>query len=135
VSRADSLRKLAAAYALHQLRRRIRRPAGNLARLLSTYADDGLQPVTADERRELPRFSRCINCGICGLVAGPLGVAHLPDLASAYLRSYPLLTAAGVDLVGRAADLEAAAAACPTGVPMPEVAAMILRLHSAQLST
>jgi len=39
-----------------------------------------------------------------------------------------LLPPASADLTGERPDLEAAAAACPVGVPLPEVAAMVARL-------
>jgi len=78
-------------------------------------------------------MSRCINCGICAMVAGRLGGAYLPDLASAYLRPLHQLPLVKGDLDATApgtaqADLEAAAAACPVGVPLPAVAAIVRRL-------
>jgi ferredoxin len=81
----------------------------------------------------MPAISRCINCGICALVAGRHGGAYLPDLASAYLRPLPLLPRVRGDLGvaeggSREADLEAAAAACPVGVPLPALAAIVRRL-------
>jgi ferredoxin len=122
--------RLAGAFGVHQLRRRLQRPRPQVERLLDLYAPDGLLPLTAVERRELPGISACINCGLCALVAGRLGEAHLPDLASAYLRAYPLVPEMAADLEGRPADLEAASAACPVSVPLGEVAAIIRRLKS-----
>ena len=128
-SRAESLARLAVAYARHQARRLVKRDRGSRAvdRVTSLYAADRLQPLTAAERGLLPDMSRCINCGICALVAGRAGSAYLPDLSSAYLRALPKLNHAAGDLDSRV-DLRAAAAACPVGVPLPAVAAIVERL-------
>ena len=81
----------------------------------------------------MPAMSRCINCGICAMVAGRIGSAYLPDLASAYLRPLHQLPLVKNDLESDApgiaqADLEAAAAACPVGVPLPALAMIVARL-------
>lgn len=129
MSRGSALARLAAAYATHQVRRRFRRPRPALAALLETYRPDHIQALLPDERAELPAMSRCILCGACALAAARYGKVRLPDLASGHLRSLDLLPAAKADLPleGRP-DLEAAAAACPVGVPLPEVARMVARL-------
>jgi hypothetical protein len=131
MSRLGSLARLAAAYAVHQVRRRVLRRGrggGGAERVLAVYASDRLRPLTPAEREQLPAMSGCINCGICALVAGRVGWVRLPDLASGYLRHYPLLADSGSDLEGEEGDLAAAAAACPVGVPLEEVAAMVRRL-------
>jgi succinate dehydrogenase/fumarate reductase-like Fe-S protein len=131
--RASALSRLALAYARHQVRRwsgRGSRDGASAAERL--YRPEHYLPLTAEEREQMPAMSRCINCGICALVAGRSGAAYLPDLASAYLRPLPLLPRVREDLEPTGdrpeADLEAAAAACPVGVPLPEVAAMLRRL-------
>jgi hypothetical protein len=93
-------------------------------------------PITPEERELLPAMSRCINCGICAMVAGRLGRTYLPDLASAYLRPLHQLPVVKTDLELEApgtpqADLAAAAAACPVGVSLPAVAAIVRRLAQA----
>jgi len=128
MSRATAFARLAAAYARHQVRGRFRRQHPQLANLLATYAPDHLQPVTAAERELLPAMSGCILCGACALAARRYGRVMLPDLAGGHLRSWDLLPSAAADLAGERPDLAAAAAACPTGVPLPEVAAMVARL-------
>jgi ferredoxin len=70
----------------------------------------------------------CINCGLCAFAAGRIGRTRLPDLASSYLRLYARLGDASGDVSGDLPDVEAAAAACPVGVPLPEVAAIVRRL-------
>lgn len=130
MSRRGALARLATAYATHQLRRRLpgTREGGGEERFLNSYRPEHLVPLSGEERERLPAMSACINCGLCALAAGRLGAVRLPDLASAYLRPYPLLGSAESDLRGSEPDWRAAAAACPVGVPLEEVAAMVRRL-------
>lgn len=128
MGRADSLAKLAFAYGVHLTRRRLTPGRSHLHALLDTYAADGLKPLTAAEQERHPSMIGCINCGLCALAAGRMGRTRLPDLASSYLRLYARLGDASSDVAGDDPDVEAAAAACPVGVPLPEVAAMVRRL-------
>lgn len=128
MARADSLVKLAFAYGVHLTRRRLTRPRSQLAALLETYATDGIRPVLAEERERHPQLIGCINCGLCALAAGRMGKVRLPDLASSYMRLYARLGEAASDLGGESPDFEAATAACPVGVPLGEVAAIVRRL-------
>jgi hypothetical protein len=76
-----------------------------------------------------PRLIGCINCGLCALAAGRLGKIRLPDLASSYMRLYARLGDASLDVEGEEGpDLEAASAACPVGLPLADVAAVVRRL-------
>ncbi len=109
MARADSLAKLAFAYGVHLTRRRLTRPRSQLAKLLDTYAQDGVRPLLPEERARHPRMT-------------------LPDLAISYMRLYARLGAAASDVVGESPDLAAAASACPVGVPLDEVAAIVRRL-------
>lgn len=134
MSRASALARLAAAYGAHQVRRRFRRPQPGEARLLATYAEDRLVPLTAEERDLLPEASGCISCGLCALVVARVSGLRPADLAPAYLRDYPRLALAAPDWEGAAPAvdaLQAAAEACPMGVPLPGVLAMVRRLASA----
>ena len=128
--RASALSRLAAAYAGHQVRRWTGRGSrGGAAAALRIYAPEHYVALTPEERELMPAMSRCINCGICAMVAGRLGQAYLPDLASAYLRPLPQLPRVRSDFEGSAApDLAAAAAACPVGVPLPALAVLVARL-------
>jgi len=128
VARADSLAKLAFAYGVHLTRRRLQRVRPQVARLLETYSPDGLRPLTEAERSLHPKLIGCINCGLCALAAGRLGQARLPEVASSYMRLYARIGEASSDVDGETPDLEAAAAACPVGVPLVEVAAIVRRL-------
>lgn len=130
MGRTDSLVKLAWAYGLHLGRRRLTRPKSQMTTLVQTYKPVGISPLTPHERERHPRLIGCINCGLCALAAGRLGKTRLPDLASSYMRLYARLADASSDLEGDEADLEAAAAACPVGLPLTEVAAVVRRLAS-----
>jgi hypothetical protein len=135
--RAEALGRLAAAYTGHQVRRWTGRGSrGGASAAERLYQPEHYVALTAAERDLMPAMARCINCGICALVAGRLGSAYLPDLASAYLRPLHQLPLVRADLEPPTpgtpqADLEAAAAACPVGVPLPAVAAIVRRLAEA----
>jgi hypothetical protein len=132
--RASALSRLAAAYGAHQVRRWTGRGSrSDAAAAQLVYGTEHYLALTAEERGLMPVMSRCINCGICAMVAGRLGSAYLPDLAAAYLRPLHQLPLVRNDLEPAApgiaeADLEAAAAACPVGVPLPALAAIVRRL-------
>ena len=128
VGRTDSLAKLAWAYGMHLTRRRLTRSRPQLPTLLETYAPDGVRPLLPEERRQHPQLIGCINCGLCALAAGRIGKVRLPDLASSYMRLYSRLGAATSDLEGDEPALEAAASACPVGVPLEDVAAIVRRI-------
>ena len=128
MARADSLVKLAWAYGVHQTRRRLRPRRSQLADLLETYSPDGIRALTADERARHPQLVTCINCGLCAFAANRLGQTRPPDLASSYMRLYARLGEASSDLAGGDADLAAAAAVCPVGLPLEEVAAVVRRM-------
>jgi ferredoxin len=113
---------------MHLARRRLTRPRSQLDELFDTYAPDGIRALRTAERERHPRLVGCINCGLCALAAGRIGKARLPDLASSYMRLYARLGEASSDIDGDEPDLEAAAAACPVGVPLPEVAAIVRRM-------
>lgn len=128
VGRTDSLAKLAWAYGLHLARRRLSRSRSELDDLFDTYATDGMRALQPSERERHPHLVGCINCGLCALAAGRIGRTRLPDLASSYMRLYARLGEAASDIEGDTPDLEAAASACPVGVPLAEVAAIVRRM-------
>jgi len=128
MGRTDSLAKLALAYGVHLARRRLTRPRSQLDELFETYAPDGIRALQPAERERHPQLVSCIHCGLCALAAGRIGKTRLPDLASSYMRLYARLGDASSDVGGDEPDLVAAAAACPVGVPLPEVAAIVRRM-------
>lgn len=132
MSRRSALVRLGWAYARHQVRRRLRTPFKSSAHdVQNTYEEDRLRPLTSNERERLPAMSRCINCGLCALVVKRVGGVRLADLPAAYMRDYTHLQAAALDLDGADPGTHAlltAAAVCPTGVPLEEVAEAVRRL-------
>ena len=128
MGRADSLAKLAWAYGIHLTRRRLTRPRSQLDDLLNTYAPDGIRALQPAERERHPHLIGCINCGLCALAAGRMGKTRLPDVASSYMRLYARLGEASSDIEGGDPDFEAAASACPVGVPLAEVGGIVRRL-------
>jgi hypothetical protein len=128
MGRTDSLARLALAYGVHLTRRRLTRPRSQLDALLETYAPEGIRTLEPSERARHPHLIGCINCGLCALAAGRMGKTRLPDVASSYMRLYARLGEACSDVEGGDPDLEAAASACPVGVPLPEVAAIVRRI-------
>ena len=128
VGRTDSLAKLAWAYGIHLTRRRLTRRRSQLAGLFETYAPDGIRALTPAERVRHPQLTGCINCGLCALAAGRMGKTRLPDLAASYMRLYARVGEASFDIEGDEPDFEAAASACPVGVPLEEVAAIVRRM-------
>jgi hypothetical protein len=130
MGRADSLAKLALAYGAHLARRRLVPHRSQLSTLLETYAPDGIGPLLPDERERHPRLIGCINCGLCALAAGRMGKTRLPDLASSYMRLYARLGDSAPDVEGDEPDFEAASAACPVGLPLAEVAAVVRRISA-----
>jgi hypothetical protein len=128
MGRTDSLAKLAWAYGVHLTRRRLTRPRSQLRDLLETYSPDGIRALQPLERDRHPHLIGCINCGLCALAAGRMGKTRLPDVASSYMRLYARLGEASSDIEGDEPDLKAAASACPVGVPLDEVAAIVRRM-------
>jgi hypothetical protein len=132
VSRRTVRLRLGWAYLRHLYRQRFSRPPPAPAEeVLLAYREDRLRPLTPGERGRLPAMSRCVGCGLCALVVRRVGSTRPPDLANAYLRDLTLLPLAASDLEGvdpGPTALAAAAAACPVGVPIDEVAATVRRL-------
>jgi succinate dehydrogenase/fumarate reductase-like Fe-S protein len=97
-----------------------------------SYAADRLAPMSPEERRHLPAFSRCIACGLCDAGEGAAMArssgryAGVMDLMLSSSRSMPDYDAAArsFEAVGdsRLAVLEAR---CPARVPMRQVAAFV----------
>ena len=105
-----------------------------LAAFQKSYGEkEGLLPVSPEDRRALPTFSRCIACGRCNvgeasrIVASKGAYAGVMDLVLASSRSIPDFAAAAPSFEAvddaRLAELEAI---CPTGVPMRAIKAFVL---------
>jgi len=117
---------------LRPLRRSGGRDGGARA-LLAAVAPEGYLPLTAAERADFAAFTRCISCGLCALACPALREAP----AAAWAEPWTFVTGPSRMLERArlaAASLEpcarcvACAAVCPSGVPIPRLAAMIARL-------
>jgi hypothetical protein len=113
-------------------RRASKRQIVGLERFRENYAEDGLNPVSETERREMADFGRCIACSRCnrgddrhiieskGQYAGTMG------LVLAASRSMPDYRAATLGFAHLSdVDLEQKELLCPTRVPLRRLAAFV----------
>jgi hypothetical protein len=117
---------------LKSLLRRVFGRAGGIAAFREAYDADGLPPVTAAERAELPTFSRCIACGICDrgeserIAASGGAYRGVMPLMLAASRSMPDFRAAAYSLSFVTDEVLAEKErACPAQVPMRRIAAFL----------
>ena len=102
--------------------------AHGIAAFRANYDGDGLPPVTAQERREFPSFSRCVACGICDrgeaerIAASGGAYRGVMSLMLSASRSMPDFRAAAysASFVSDEA-LAAKEPLCPAEVPMRQV--------------
>lgn len=117
---------------LKSLVRRLFGKAGGIEAFRANYDADGLPPVSAEERAELPTFSRCIACGICDrgeseriAASGGAYRGVMPLMLSAS-RSMPEFRAAAYSLSFVSDEVLAEKErACPANVPMRRIAAFL----------
>src|SRR5204862_5776701 len=91
------------------------------ARFLANYAPEALVPATPQDRKDLLRFTGCINCGLCDAVCPIVGAVppsqwRGPSLfALAYSRATPELPflRGPVALPGRCGWCPRCRAVCP----------------------
>jgi succinate dehydrogenase/fumarate reductase-like Fe-S protein len=108
------------------------------ARFLGAVVPEGYAPLLAAERRLLPAAMNCIHCGLCTLACPALAAAP----AAAWTEAWTFVAgpSRSIDRAALAArergpctECEECAAACPTGVPIPQLAAMVRRLATPDL--
>ncbi len=113
-----------------------RRAGGGARALLAVVAPEGYLPLSPPERADFPAYTRCISCGLCTFACPAIreGPAAAWDEAWTFvvgpsrLLERARLAAASLEPCARCA---ACAAVCPTGVPIPRLAATIERLAAA----
>ncbi len=109
-------------------RRVFLRHRGGLALFRSNFAEDRLVPLSADERRRLPEFGRCIACGRCNTGVG--GYATFSTRGSYGMMSFVLSSSRSIpdfDAAARMvshlddASLVVLEKGCPVGLSFREL--------------
>jgi succinate dehydrogenase/fumarate reductase-like Fe-S protein len=128
---------LAVSFGTHVLVRmpqRVVRRSPDMQRFLGDVVPEGYTPLAPADRTTVPAAMRCISCGLCSIAC--LQLRQAP--ASAWDEPWTFvagpsrsidradLVAAGITGCAGSAD---SAAVCPTGVPIPELAALVQRMR------
>jgi succinate dehydrogenase/fumarate reductase-like Fe-S protein len=106
-------------------------------RFTDAVAREGYLPLVPAEREAFPAFMRCVHCGLCTMACPSLRAAPASAWSDAWTfvagpsRSIDRASIVAADLTP-CNDCGDCAAACPTGVPIPQLAALIRRLDSLQ---
>jgi ferredoxin len=103
-------------------------------RLLRRLAPEGYVPLTPAERDGFPARMACVSCGLCAL-------ASRTSPVSAWEEAWTFVTGPSRSIdaaresaasIGEAAREDGGARVCPTGVPIPLLAASLERLAAEQ---
>lgn len=103
------------------------------ARFCNAVLPEGYVPLDAAEREAIPSFMQCIHCGLCSLACPDIRDASASAWDEAWTfvagpsRSIDRAPTVAADM-SRCADCDACADVCPTGVPIPHMAATLRRL-------
>jgi NAD-dependent dihydropyrimidine dehydrogenase PreA subunit len=126
-----------AQHVLWRLPRRALRGTHDLARFLGAVAPEGYVPLASHERATFPAFMRCVQCGLCTFTCPALRQAP----ATAWLDTWTFVAGPSRSIDRAAvvladltpcAECDACAAECPTGVPIPQLAALVRRIGQLQ---
>jgi succinate dehydrogenase/fumarate reductase-like Fe-S protein len=116
---------------------RLVRRGSDLPRFLAAVGPEGYLPLLEEERAALPAAMACIHCGLCSLACPALQSAPASAWDEAWtfvagpsrsIDRAPLAAAAA----GACGDCAACAGVCPTGVPIPQLAALVRRMAGPQ---
>ena len=94
---------------------------------------EGYVPLEPHEREAIPSFMQCIHCGLCSLACPVIGGASGSAWDEAWTfvagpsRSIDRAPAVAAD-IPPCAECQECADVCPTGVPIPLMAATLRRL-------
>ncbi|MCA9625005.1 MAG: hypothetical protein KC731_38535 [Myxococcales bacterium] len=116
------------------LRSLFTKPPPGLQVFHENYGTEGLQPIEAEEREVMERFSRCIACGRCDLGEGSRIAASrgaypgLMPLVLAATRSMPDYVAAARGFAHVPVEvLRAKARTCPVRIPFEALAEFVAK--------
>jgi succinate dehydrogenase/fumarate reductase-like Fe-S protein len=136
MGRAFAWANLAYRFGRHMLLRVPRRAfgrGGDARRFRAAVVPEGYAPLTPAERDLMPAAMRCIDCGLCALACPSIATAP----ASAWDEAWTFVAGSSRSIDRAAlvaagptacASCDACADVCPTGVPIPQLAAMLQRL-------
>jgi succinate dehydrogenase/fumarate reductase-like Fe-S protein len=118
--------------------RRLLRGDDDMRRFLDAVEPEGYRPLPPADRALVPAAMNCIHCGLCSLACPVLRDAP----ASAWDEAWTFVAGPSRS-IDRAllvvhgdtpcAECDACAAACPTGVPIPQLAALLRRMAEPRL--
>ena len=97
---------------------------------------EGYVPLEPSEREALPSWMQCIHCGLCSLACSTIADAPASAWDEAWTfvagpsRSIDRAPVVAAD-IGPCAECTSCADVCPTGVPIPHMAAALRRLAAA----
>jgi ferredoxin len=123
-------------HVLVQMPLRAMRGSDDMRRFSDAVLPEGYAPLLLAERELLPAAMRCINCGLCSIICPTLREA--PAAAWSETWTFVAGPSRSIDRAALAAaasapcaECDACAAVCPTGVPIPQLAALVRRVGTA----
>ena len=134
MSRINAWLNLAYRFGMHVVFRMPSRPFGNdMEKFLGKVVPEGYVPLAPAERAVFPELMRCVHCGLCALACPAIEGSPASawneawTFAGGLSRSIDHVNLIAADLTpcARCAECEAA---CPTGVPITQLATLVVRM-------